>query len=42
MSHNYHFGASGSLTALEQDSTMIAAIEMSQMKWLVATPVSSI
>src|ERR1700756_4484185 len=30
------FDASRSLTALEQDSTIIAAIEMSQSKWLVA------
>jgi transposase len=31
-----HFDASKSLTALEQDSTIIAVIEMSQSKWLVA------
>ena len=31
-----HFEASRSLTALEQDSTIIAVIEMSQSKWLVA------
>jgi transposase len=31
-----HFDASRSLTALEQDSTIIAVIEMSQSKWLVA------
>ena len=30
------FDASRSLTALEQDSTIIAVIEMSQAKWLVA------
>ena len=30
------FDASKSLTALEQDSTIIAVIEMSQAKWLVA------
>ena len=30
------FNASKSLTALEQDSTIIAVIEMSQAKWLVA------
>ena len=30
------FEASRSLTALEQDSTIIAVIEMSQSKWLVA------
>ena len=31
-----HFDASRSLTALEQDSTIIAVIEMSQSKWLIA------
>jgi hypothetical protein len=30
------FDASKSLTTLEQDSTVIAVIEMSQSKWLVA------
>jgi hypothetical protein len=30
------FDASRSLTALEQDSTIIASIEISQSKWLVA------
>jgi hypothetical protein len=30
------FDASRSLTALEQDNTLIAVIEMSQSKWLVA------
>ena len=30
------FDASRSLTALEQDSTVIAVIEMSKSKWLVA------
>ena len=30
------FEASRSLTAIEQDSTIIAVIEMSQAKWLVA------
>jgi transposase len=30
------FDASRSLTALEQDNTLIALIEMSQSKWLVA------
>ncbi|MGH7247243.1 MAG: IS110 family transposase [Pseudomonadota bacterium] len=34
MSHR--FDANRSLTALEQDSTLIAVIEMSQAKWLVA------
>jgi hypothetical protein len=32
------FDASRSLTALEQDSTIIAAIEMAQSKWLVCSP----
>src|SRR5262245_8842187 len=36
MSQHCHFDASRSLTALEQDSTIIAVIEMSQTKWLVA------
>ena len=36
MSQHCHFDASRSLTALEQDSTIIAVIEMSQAKWLVA------
>jgi hypothetical protein len=31
-----HFDASRSLSALEQDSTIIAVIELSQSKWLVA------
>ena len=30
------FDASRSLTTLEQDSTIIAVIELSQSKWLVA------
>ncbi|WP_441481456.1 IS110 family transposase [Bosea sp. 2KB_26] len=33
------FDASRSLTALEQDSTIVAVIEMSQAKWLVAAVV---
>jgi transposase len=34
MSQQYcHFDASRSLTALEQDSTIIAVIEISQSKW---------
>ena len=37
-----HFDASRSLTALEQDSTIIAVIEMSQSKWLVAALVPSV
>ena len=36
------FDASRSLTALEQDSTIIAAIEMSQSKWLVAAVVPGV
>jgi transposase len=36
MSQHCHFDASRSLTALEQDSTIVAVIEMSQAKWLVA------
>jgi hypothetical protein len=35
MSQDRRFDASRSLTALEQDSTIIAVIEMSQTKWLV-------
>src|SRR5262245_58263196 len=37
-----HFDASRSLTALDQDSTIIAVIEMSQLKWLVAALVPGI
>jgi transposase len=33
------FDASRSLTTLEQDSTIVAVIEMSQSKWLVAAVV---
>ena len=36
MSQHFRFDASRSLTALEQDSTIVAVIEMSQTKWLVA------
>lgn len=36
MSQHSRFDASRSLTALEQDSTIIGVIEMSQTKWLVA------
>ena len=36
------FDASRSLTALEQDSTIIAAIEMAQSKWFVAAVVPGI
>jgi transposase len=43
MSHqDYHFDASRSLTALEQDGTIIAVIEMSQSKWLVAALVPGV
>jgi hypothetical protein len=37
-----HFEASRSLTALEQDNTIIAAIEMSQSRWLVAALVPGV
>ena len=36
------FEASRCLTALEQDSTIIAVIEMSQSKWLVAALVPGV
>src|ERR1700745_802411 len=42
MSRHFRFDASRSLTALEQDSTIIAVIEMSQTKWLVAALVPGI
>jgi transposase len=42
MSQHHHFDARRSLTALEQDSTIIAVIEMSQSKWLVAGLVPSV
>ena len=42
MSQHFCFDASRSLTALEQDSTIIAVIEMSQTKWLVAALVPGI
>src|SRR5215469_2057002 len=42
MSPHCHFDASRSLTALEQDSTIIAVIEMSQTKWLVAALVPGV
>ncbi len=42
MSQPCHFDASRSLTALEQDSTIIAVIEMSQSKWLVAALVPGV
>jgi transposase len=37
-----YFDAGRSLTALEQDSTIIAVIEMSQSKWLVAALVPGV
>jgi transposase len=37
-----HFNASRCLTALEQDNTIIAVIEMSQSKWLVAGLVAGV
>src|SRR5882762_8843541 len=42
MSQHFRFDASRSLTALEQDSTIIAVIEMSQTKWLVAALVPGV
>jgi hypothetical protein len=42
MPQDCHFDASRSLAALEQDNTIIAVIEMSQSKWLVATLVPGI
>ena len=36
MSQHFRFDSSRSLTALEQDSTIIAVIELSQTKWMVA------
>jgi hypothetical protein len=42
MSQHSRFDASRSLTALEQDSTIIAVIEMSQAKWLVAALVPGV
>ena len=36
MSQHCHFDACRSLIALEQNNTIIAVIEMSQSKWLVA------
>src|SRR5919106_3041752 len=36
------FDPSRSLTALEQDSTVIAVIEMSQSKWLVAAVIPGV
>jgi len=42
MSQHFRFDASRSLTALEQASTIIAVIEMSQTKWLVAALVPGV
>jgi transposase len=42
MSQHSRFDASRSLTALEQDSTIIAVIEMSQTKWLIAALVPGV
>jgi transposase len=42
MSQHFRFDASRSLTALEQDSTIVAMIEMSQTKWLVAALVPGV
>jgi transposase len=42
MSQHCHFDASRSLTALEQDNTIITVIEMSQTKWLVAALVPGV
>jgi len=39
---HFRFDASRSVTALEQDSTIIAVIEMSQTKWLVAALVPGV
>src|SRR5947209_60696 len=42
MSQRCQFDASRSVTALEQDNTIIAVIEMSQSKWLVAALVPGV
>jgi len=42
MWQHFRFDASRSLTAVEQDSTIIAVIEMSQTKWLVAALVPGV
>src|SRR5215469_4413871 len=42
MSQHFRFDASRSLTALKQDTTIIAVIEMSQSKWLVAALVPGV
>src|ERR1700751_3758265 len=42
MSQHSRFDATRSLTALEQDSTIVAVIQMSQTKWLVAALVPGV
>src|ERR1700739_1087273 len=42
MSQHFRFDASRCLTALEEDSTIIAVIEMRQTKWLVAALVPGV
>ena len=42
MSQDFRFDPSRSLTTLEQDSTIIAVIEMSQTKWPVAAVVPGV
>src|ERR1700726_1392508 len=42
MSQNFFIDPSRSLTTLEQDSTIIAVIEMSQSKWLVAAVIPGV
>jgi transposase len=42
MSQDFRFDPSRSLTTLEQDSTIIAVIEMSQTMWLVAAVVPGV
>jgi hypothetical protein len=42
MSQHFHFDPSRSLAALDQDSTIIAVIEMSQSKWLAAAVVPGV
>src|SRR5215475_6563494 len=42
MSQHFRFDASKSLTALKQDTTIIAVIELSRSKWLVAALVPGV
>ena len=42
MSQDFRFDPSRSLTTLDQDSTIIAVIEMSQTNWLVAAVVPGV